>query len=149
MDEFTARLSKQLQVEEGVQLRLYQDTKGIWTIGVGRNIQANGISADEAALMLANDIAANVKFLSAYSWYTAESDVRRAALVDLCFMGPERLLHFVKMIAALGAQDFATAAAEVRNSQWYKDVGPSRGDRVAKMLETGAWPADIPYAGAQ
>jgi lysozyme len=146
MDEFTARLSKQLQAEEGVRLQLYRDTKGILTIGVGRNIQANGISQDEMELMLANDIAANVKFLSNYSWYNSESDVRKAALVDLCFMGPDRLLHFVNMIAALGRQDFEAAAAEVLNSQWAKDVGEGRSNRVANMILTGAWPVDIPYS---
>jgi lysozyme len=146
MDEFTARLSKQLQAEEGVRLQLYRDTKGILTIGVGRNIQANGISQDEMELMLANDIAANVKFLSNYDWYNSESDVRKAALVDLCFMGPDRLLHFVNMIAALGRQDFAAAADEVVNSQWYTDVGQARGDRVKNMILTGAWPSDIPYS---
>jgi lysozyme len=145
MDEFTARLVKQLSIEEGVRLSMYRDTKGILTIGVGRNLN-NGISQDECDLMLANDIASNVKFLSAYAWYNSESDVRKAALVDLCFMGADKLLHFVKMIAALGTQDFTTAGAEVRNSQWYIDVGPGRGERVAKMIEGGAWPADVPYS---
>lgn len=146
MDEFTVRLVKQLTLEEGRKPRLYLDTKGIPTAGVGRNMRDVGLSDDEMDLMLANDIGANVKFLSNYAWYNSESDVRKAALVDLCFMGPDRLLHFVKMIAALGVQDFATASAEVRNSQWYKDVGPGRGERVAKMIEGGAWPADVPYA---
>lgn len=148
MDEFTARLQAQLKIEEGVRLQVYNDSKGIPTVGVGRNL-SNGFSMDEVMLMLANDIGANVKFLSDYSWYTSESDVRRAALVDLCFMGPSKLLHFVNMIAALGRQDFTAAGAEVRNSQWFKDVGAVRGNRVATMIETGAWPADIPYAATQ
>src|SRR5271167_94918 len=104
MDELTARLSAQLKIEEGVKLALYKDTKGLLSIGVGRNIQGVGIREDEAMLMLANDIADNIKFLSQYAWYTSESDVRKAALVDMCFMGPEKLLHFVNMIAALGRQ---------------------------------------------
>jgi lysozyme len=145
MSELIDRLSKQLTIEEGLRLQLYQDTKGLLTIGVGRNIQQVGIRADEAALMLSNDIAERVKFLSQYAWFTSESDVRKAAILDMSFMGEDRLLHFVNMIAALGRQDFTTAAAEVRNSQWYKDVGTGRGERVAKMIETGAWPADIPY----
>jgi lysozyme len=148
MDEFTARLSKQLQVEEGVKLQLYRDTKGILTIGVGRNIQQVGIHPDEAELMLANDIASSVKFLSQYAWYTGLSDVRRAAIVDMSFMGVDRLLHFVNMIAALGRGDFAAAREECVNSQWYIDVGPHRGDRVANMILNGAWPTDVGYNGA-
>lgn len=145
MDEFTARLSKQLQVEEGVRLQLYHDTKGIITIGVGHNIQANGISPVVAELMLAEDIAASVQYLSQYQWFTHLSDVRRAAIVDMSFMGIDRLLHFVLMIAALAKDDYAEARAQVLNSQWAKDVGPARAGRVAAMIETGAWPADIPY----
>jgi len=145
MDELTARLSKQLQIEEGVKLQLYHDTKGILTIGVGHNIQANGISPAVAELMLQEDIAANVKFLSAYSWYTALSDVRKAAIIDMSFMGPERLLHFVLMIHALMRNDWAGAAKEVVDSQWYKDVGATRAQRVAKMIGTDQWPTDIPF----
>lgn len=145
MDEFTARLSKQLQIEEGVRLKLYPDSKGILSIGVGRNIQANGIRPDEAELMLANDIAASVTFLSQYAWYTKLSDVRRAAIIDMSFMGVDRLLHFVLMIAALDAGNYAEARAQVVNSQWFKDVGPTRGNRVADMIASGAWATDINY----
>ena len=145
MDEFTARLSKQLTMEEGKKPKLYLDTKGIPTAGVGRNMRDVGLSDDEIALMLANDIKSHTDWLSKYSWFTAESDVRKAALIDLSFMGMERLFHFVNMIAALGRQDFESASAEVINSQWYKDVGETRGNRVAGMIKTGAWPADVPY----
>ena len=143
MDDFTARLSKQLQIEEGVRLQLYQDTKGIWTIGVGHNIQANGISPAVAELMLSEDIATSVTFLSKYSWFANLSDVRKAAIIDMSFMGLDRLLHFVLMIAALAKGDFTEARAQVVNSQWYTDVGHGRGDRIANMIETGAWPSDI------
>jgi lysozyme len=144
MDEFTQRLVKQLSLEEGRKSRVYLDTKGIPTIGVGRNLRDVGLADDEIDLLLANDLTGHIKFLTPFAWYTSQSDVRRAALVDLSFMGPEKLLHFVNMIAALTRQDFEAAAAEVKNSQWYKDVGPGRGDRVAGMIETGAWPADVP-----
>lgn len=148
MDEFTARASQQLQVAEGVRLRLYQDTKGLWTIGVGHNIQANGISPAVAELMLAEDIAANVAFLAQYAWWTHLSDPRRLAILDMSFMGAEKLLHFVLMIAALVKGDFVEAKAQVVNSQWYQDVGKIRGDRVATMIETGAWAPDIHYRGS-
>ncbi len=146
MDEMTARLSKQLQIEEGVRLHLYNDTKGILTIGVGHNIQANGISPAVAELMLAEDIQANVAFLSRYGWFTGLSDVRKAAIIDMSFMGIERLLHFVLMIGFLMHASWENAAKEVTDSQWYKDVGPTRGMRVATMIETDQWPKDIPFS---
>ena len=144
MDEVTTRLTKQLTLEEGRKSKVYLDTKGIPTIGVGRNLRDVGLSNDEMDLMLANDIKQHSDWLSRYAWYQNESDVRKAALIDLSFMGMERLFHFILMIAALGRQDYDAAAAEVVNSQWFKDVGEGRGNRVANMIKTGAWPTDVP-----
>lgn len=144
-DVIAAHLTPQLQVEEGVKPRLYLDTKGIPTAGVGRNMRDVGLRPDEISLMLSNDIKDHCDFLSKFSWYTLQSDVRQAALVDMSFMGPEKLLHFPLMIAALIHGDYEEAANQVINSQWFKDVGETRGNRVATMIRTGAWAPDINY----
>ena len=46
----------QLIRHEGLKLRLYRDTVGKATIGVGRNLDDVGIDRDEALQLLANDI---------------------------------------------------------------------------------------------
>jgi len=145
MSDLIDHISRQLQVEEGVKLRLYNDTKGILSIGVGRNIQANGIRLDEAQLMLANDIKDSVRFLEQFAWYTKCSDVRKAALIDMSFMGAEKLLHFVKMLSGILHDDYEQAAAEIINSKWAADVGPHRSMRVSNMMRTDQWPTDIAY----
>jgi lysozyme len=144
-DVIAARLTVQLQVEEGVRSKLYLDTKGIPSAGVGRNMRDVGLRPDEIALMLSNDIKDHCDFMSKFSWYSAQSDVRQAALVDMSFMGPEKLLHFPLMIAALVKGDYDEAAAQVIDSQWFKDVGETRGNRIATMIKTGAWAPDINY----
>lgn len=144
MTDWIARLNKQLHIEEGCKLQLYHDTKGIVTIGVGRNIQTNGIRPDEAELMLKNDIGDADKFFAAYAWYNTLDEVRKAAIIDLAFMGPEKVLHFIDMIYALKKRDYESAHLEVIDSKWYRDVGQTRGDRVANMVKTGTWPKDIP-----
>ncbi len=145
MDEQTGRLVKQLKLEEGVKPKIYLDTKGIPTAGVGRNMRDVGLRPDEIDLMLANDIADHRTFLAKYPWYSSQSPVRQNALIDMSFMGAERLLEFVSMIHYLTVGEFDQAADEAVASKWYKDVGETRGNRVAGMLRTGAWPADIPY----
>ena len=46
-----------LNRDEGNRLKPYTDTKGNITIGVGRNLTGNGISAGERDFMLSNDVA--------------------------------------------------------------------------------------------
>lgn len=49
-------LIEELKRDEGVELKAYQDTVGIWTIGIGRNLQDVGVSMAEAEFLLATDI---------------------------------------------------------------------------------------------
>jgi lysozyme len=146
--EFNARLVKQLSIEEGVKLKIYLDTKGIPTIGVGRNLRDKGITANEATLLLADDVNDSLGFLGQYRWFQHQNDPRQAALIDMSFMGFNRLLTFVHMLHFLDIGDFQGAHDECVNSEWFKDVGPTRGNRVATMLLTGEWPADIPFTAS-
>ena len=50
------KLKKLLIKHEGKVLLPYEDTEGYLTIGVGRNLEAVGITEDECELMLKNDI---------------------------------------------------------------------------------------------
>lgn len=152
MDDLTQHLVAQLNVEEGIKLKPYLDTKGILTIGVGHNLQ-NGISKNVSDVILSEDIAGVRAFLGNYAWYTAQADVRKAALVSMAFMGPEKLLHFVSMIHYLTTGDFDKAGDEALNSEWAKEppvgVGHVRANRIANMLRTATWPTDIPFPGAK
>jgi GH24 family phage-related lysozyme (muramidase) len=143
--EFNARLVAQLSIEEGVKTKVYLDPKGIPTIGVGRNLRDKGLKPNEIAMLLSDDINDSLVFLSQFLWFKGQNDPRQAALIDMSFMGFNRLLGFVHMIHFLDIGDFQSAHDECVNSQWFTDVGPGRGNRVANMLLTGAWPADIPF----
>ncbi len=126
---------------EGTSLHLYRDTVGKWTVGVGRNIEDNGIREDEAELMLANDIReCRVQLTRTYSWFNALDEVRQAACIDLLFnLGSMRLSGFAKFLAAMARSDWPRAADELRDSKWYTQVA-RRGPRVVSMIERGEWP---------
>lgn len=133
-------LVQQLKRDEGMVLRAYKDSVGKTTIGVGRNLDDVGISADEAEYLLANDIARVKIDVGQYLPWTSRLDlIRLAVLHNLCFnMGIHALLAFRKMLAHMQNGDYAQAANELLNSKYAKQVG-SRAERLAKQLITGEW----------
>lgn len=136
-------LKELLIKHEGMKLDLYQCPAGFWTIGVGRNLEANGISVDEALLLLQNDInrcEASITGLDSFSgFWPALTEARQAVLISMAFnLGMGGLLRFKKMIAALQALDFQQAAEEMLDSQWATQVG-QRAVELSSMMETGDW----------
>lgn len=132
------KLIDELVRDEGLRLRIYPDTKGIPTIGIGRNL-LKGISREEAYHLANNDIEdASADLDRAIPWWSKLDEVRQRALVNLCFnMGIARLLGFHKMLAALQSADFAAAARELLDSTWKIDVGPERSGRIHEMILNG------------
>jgi lysozyme len=133
-------LRQSLNIHEGKRYHLYKDSFGNWTIGVGRNLSTNGLSEDEIQLMLSNDIRAAKTDCEATfgNWYRNLDEVRQRVLVELCFnMGMLKLLKFKKMLTALAASDYDTAAAELADSLWAKQVSISRSSMLIGMLKTG------------
>ncbi len=131
-------LVAQLRRDEGVKYKPYLDTKGILTVGVGRNIRDVPFSDDEVNLMLVNDIKIRYKELGEFDWFNGLDDVRKAAIVNMAFAGISTLLHFHKMITALANKDWATANSEMMDSMWSHQVG-ERANRLAKQILTGEW----------
>lgn len=133
LDALIALLSR----HEGRRNRLYKDTVGKWTIGVGRNVEDIGISDSEIDFMLKNDIERVVGELNhAIPWWTTLDPVRRMVLVDMGFMGVPRLMGFKQMLGALQAGDYHTASLEMLSSKWARQVG-HRADELALMMDTG------------
>lgn len=136
-----ARLKLQLVHHEGIRLKPYFDSVGKLTIGVGRNLDDKGITNLEAKVLLENDIDEVEEALKlSLPWFAGLDDVRQRVLVNMGFMGVGRLLGFVKMLAAVSARDFDTAAAEMLDSKWAKQVG-QRAIDLAYMMRTGQDPA--------
>jgi len=132
------RLEKRLAEHEGTRLKPYKDSVGKLTIGIGRNLDDNGISKDEAYYMLSNDIRIAVDIcLKLFQNFKMLGDIRQEILVEMAFqLGESGLSKFKKMIKAVTAWDFKTAAKEGRNSKWYKQV-PKRAEELMQILETG------------
>jgi len=141
MDESLTRL---LILHEGERPKVYRCPAGKLSIGVGRNLEDLGITLGESRYLLANDIArVTTELDAAFPWWRGLSEIRRAVLVDMCFnLGLPRLKGFQKMLAALQANDWPEAAAQMRDSKWYSDV-KDRADRLIRMMETDQWPPEV------
>lgn len=133
-----SRLSKQLEIDEGRRRRLYKDTVGKLTIGVGRNIEDRGLRDDEIDLMLSNDIDEAIGISRALvATFDKLDDVRQEVVVNMALnLGMTRLGGFKQFIGALLRFDFQRATAEMMDSKWYEQVG-DRGKRLAYAMREG------------
>ena len=131
-------LIEELKRDEGVELKSYQDTVGIWTIGIGRNLQDVGVSMAEAEFLLATDIDVAVSELQrTFDWFEDLSDARQRVCVNMCFnLGLTRLLGFKKFLAAMEEGDWETAGVEMLDSKWARQVG-ARSTRLKDLLVEG------------
>ena len=131
-------LRKSLIKHEAMKLKPYRCTADKLTIGVGRNLDDNGITEKEALMLLDNDIENCTKDLdrNVPEW-KKHNEFRQNVLVELCFnIGINRMLGFKKMLAALQKNDYASAAVEMLDSKWAKQVG-QRSTTMAQMMREG------------
>jgi lysozyme len=133
------KLEDMLLRHEGLRLKPYKCTAGKLTIGIGRNLEDNGITEAEARMMLQYDIQIAKTQLVKYKWFTELSDVRKDVIVDMVFnLGLSRFLAFKKTIQLLEAKDYEGAAAEILQSKWASQVG-ERALELSAMLLTGKY----------
>ena len=137
-------LIKQIAHHEGVVLTVYKDSLGIDTIGIGRNLEhrgiadlelahmektmseiyKNGITEEDAYFLAHRDIEIVEEELSASRPVVKELDaIRQRVLVDMAFnMGIPRLNRFYRMWSAINELDFKSAAIEMLDSLWARQV---------------------------
>ena len=135
-----SKLIETLRRHEGVKNTLYKCTSDKWTIGVGRNLEDVGLSEEEIDILLLNDIKRTKELMDDYiPWYNDLDEVRQEALINFVFnVGIGTAMKFKKAMAALEAHDYNTAAIEMLDSNWAKQVG-SRAEEVTQMIKTGEY----------
>lgn len=135
-----ARLRHSLHTHEGVRLKPYTDTKGKWTIGIGRNLTDRGISRIEAEFLLDNDITQSIaEAVAEFPWIEAMSEPRQAVLVEMIFnMGLPKVRGFKNTLKAMQAGEYELAAVGMLSSKWADDVG-RRALTLATQMRSGRW----------
>lgn len=147
------RLKVQLTNDEGKRYIVYDDATGIAimpgsivkgnpTIGVGRALNVKGVSGDEIAYMLANDIEEVIKYCQDYfPWFNNLSENRQVIICDMVFqVGEIGFSDFHNFIASIKVGDFKTAYNDGLESLWAKETPM----RARKLM--AAFLADTPVA---
>ena len=152
-------LIDKLIVAEGLRLQVYKDTLGIDTIGIGRNLEDRGITTEEladldiptiehvyeygiteadAVYLATNDVQiVEEELVRAHPCVDRLDSVRQLILIDMAFnMGVPRLCKFKKMWAAVHDEDYPTAAKEMLDSRWAKQV-KGRATKLANAMHNG------------
>ena len=129
-------LTEELTRDEGVMLKPYRDTVNVLTIGVGRNLD-NGISEEESAYLLNNDIDTAVKELDrVFPWWSEMPDPAQRGLANMAFnLGLPRLLKFSKMLTALECGEYDIAGDGAMASKWAAQTG-ERAERIATIFRS-------------
>ena len=133
-------LLDQITLHEGLRLKPYRCTAGKLTIGVGRNLDARGITKEEAMFLLHNDLKDCIKdaelILGSEVWENL-TEVRRRVVVDMRFnLGPAGLRSFKNTLKAVREGRYEDAAKGMLNSKWAGQVG-RRATRLAQMMKAG------------
>lgn len=149
----TETLEEMIERHEGTRLFPYVDccgkswrscvcvNKGKLTIGVGRNLDDVGISADEAQVLLGHDVARVQRELDeALPWWREQPQAVQDALTDLGFnlgvLTPHdkaKLLTFTFTLSLIRSGRYEDAAANLQKTPWFKQVG-QRGPEIVGMI---------------
>lgn len=133
-------LYSRLIAEEGVRTHLYEDTKGILTIGIGYNIEERGLPEDIIHELYKRDLMRCRQEAAVIPGFLDLDEVRQTVVIAMVFqMGLSRVLKFKKFIAALQEQDYDKAAAEMLDSKWAREDSPARARREAHIMKTGRY----------
>ena len=135
---------------EGFVGHVYRDSEGYRTIGYGFNIDSgrfskeqvdrwtrNGISQEEAMQVLQEELGKTRSKLEKYDWFNKLDPVRQGAILDMSYnMGVGWIDKFPKAMNALKSGDFETAANEILNSTYAKQV-KGRAYEIAELIKYG------------
>ncbi|BDC37773.1 glycoside hydrolase family protein [Paraburkholderia terrae] len=146
-----ALLEAELRRDEGVRYVPYLDTSDPprRTVGVGHNLDVSPLLAGwtfpltdaQVNQVLDRDVSTTLaKLDKALPWWRQMDEVRQRVIANMCFnLGIGGLLTFKNTLAAMQRRSYQVAAAGMKASKWYGQVG-QRAVRLCKAMETGVMP---------
>ena len=128
--------AKQMLIKhEGIRVHPYKCSEDKLTIGIGRNLEANGISEEEAMYLLDNDIDRVIKNLDKVfpAWKVMPSKARLVC-IDMCFqMGITGFMNFRRTRALMEMGSWLEASEEILRSR-YAHQTPNRAAYNSRQL---------------
>ncbi len=128
--------AKQMLIKhEGIRVHPYKCSEDKLTIGIGRNLEANGISEEEAMYLLDNDIDRVINNLDKIfpAWKVMPSKARLVC-IDMCFqMGITGFMNFRRTRALMEMGAWLEASEELLRSK-YAVQTPNRAAYNSRQL---------------
>ena len=140
------QLREQLKIDEGVKYEIYLDHLGYPTFGIGHLIveadEEHGkpvgtpITEERVNAVFDSDVAIYIsEAKKVFPNLTELPSEAQEVIVNMTFnMGAPRLSKFKKFIAGVNAGDWNTAAVEMMDSRWAKQVG-ARAERLRDRIK--------------
>lgn len=129
-----------LKIDEGLRLKAYKDTVGVWTVGYGRaHVSPNTVwTQQQAEAALIEDVTRhNAEMHTAIPWAKNLDPVRRRVLENLAFnLGVKGLLGFKNTLEFVRTGQYDRAADGMMNSKWARQV-KGRAVRLSNEMRTG------------
>lgn len=144
---------------EGRHKKAYKDSRGIWTVGIGYNLEQPGakdlitlVGANHAKVCAGTELTdGQIDKLFNYTFAVAVNHAKGAikdfdslpqkiqmVVIDMIFqLGLRGFKKFSLLIKALNCRDFETAAAEMIDSEWYHQT-PNRAKENVAIVSTYA-----------
>jgi lysozyme len=140
------KLREQLKIDEGVKYEVYDDHLGYKTFGIGHLVVEGDEEHGKPVGTPVSEDRVNSVFDSDVATYVSEAkkvfpnldslpEEAQQVIVNMCFnMGAPRLGQFKKFIGGVNSGDWNTAAVEMMDSRWAKQVGV-RADRLRDRIK--------------
>ena len=130
-----------LMRDEGFRPGMYLDHLGIPTIGYGTRINELEVTRDEAERWLDAELDEKENRLRQIPEYDKLNVARKNVIRSMAYqMGVGGTKRFKKMWKAIAADDYAEAASQMRDSQWYRDPQTrERANRMSRRMLAGIW----------
>lgn len=131
MDE---SIEQMIERHEGCRFSPYIDSVGVQTIGIGHNLH-KPLSRKAVEQIFRDDLNDVInECLHAFPWFTELTKHRQHVVLDMCFnLGMTRLRGFVNFLKAMELGEYDTAANEMLDSLWAKQV-KGRALELAQMI---------------
>ena len=130
-------LKDRIRKHEGCRLEPYEDSLGVMTVGIGRNLRDVPFSMDEVELMFENDVRRARRGAEGLDFYAHLSEPRRGVIIEMVFqLGATGVSKFRMFRAACMRHDWETAAIEMMDSKWAHQT-PERAKELADIFERG------------
>ena len=148
-EDLITTITQDLIKHEGVVLEIYLDSEGLHTCGVGHLIKLGDaefkkavgtpITQERALELFRQDLAVSIKECEQLFPNLGDyPDPVQRVLVNMTFnLGRPRLSKFKAMAAAIEKRDWNTAADEMVNSKWYRQV-KGRGVELVELMRSAA-----------